>query len=190
MDIIKENMFFVVMGVVVLIALALFVVLVRPLQVKNAGREGDVTKLHNDLVRLLDPNKELPNTAAIKKATDYSKAYEMALSDLEKELQKKRLGTRLPGIAEKDRDQRGVFKTIYEQNTTKLKEKLASRNILTGPEAWHFWDWQEGVPDLAVEGVMATKELFLIDKIVDIIANPNIFIKQLDRLEVNPGETR
>jgi hypothetical protein len=77
-DIIKENMFFVVMGVVVLLALALFLVLVQPIKSENAAREKDVQSLLSSLTRLEEKRKkdEMPNDVAIRAAQAFRKAYE------------------------------------------------------------------------------------------------------------------
>jgi len=189
-DIIKENMFFVVMGVVVLIALALFVVVVRPGKVDNERKEVEMNALRNSLDRLVNGDKILPTVEDRRKAEQHHEAYVNELVGLEAELSTKQLGAKLPDLAERDRDKPGAFKTVYMNSIEQLRDRVRRRGISAKPEAWKFWDWKEGVPDLRTQGVIATKEYFLIRELVAIITIPALEVKQLDRLEVNSGETR
>jgi len=189
-DIIKENMFFVVMGVVVLIALALFVVVVRPGKAQNEQSELKMKALQTSLNRLVHGDKILPTEEDRRNAKKHHEDYVKELSGLEADLAKKKLGTRLPDLAVRDQNKPGAFKTVYMASIEQLKDRVRQRDITAKPEAWNFWDWKEGVPNLETQGVIATKEYFLTKELISIITIPKLEVKQLDRLEVNPGENR
>jgi len=191
-DIIKENMFFVVMGAVVLLALALFLVLVQPIKSENAARESDVRNLLSSLTRLEDKKKkdEMPNEVAITAGKAYSKAYEEQLQALIDELSKMQLSTDLPGLDPGEKDAPGAFKTVYQKDVEQLKRRLDEKRITLGTDVWYFWDWGDGVPKQAEQRELATKEFSLMRELIEIIASPELRVMQLDHLEVNQGETR
>ena len=194
MNIIKENMFFVVMGAVVLLALVLFLVLVQPIKSENAAREKDVQNLLARLTRLRDKN-EVPNEVAIRAGGEYSKKYEDQLRALIDEssdaLSKKQLSTDLPSLAPEEKEAPGAFKTVYQKDVELLKRRLDEKRITTGSkDVWYFWDWGDGVPKQAEQRELATKEYSLMHELIEIIASPELSVMQLDCLEVNPGEVR
>jgi hypothetical protein len=189
-NIIKENMFFVVMGAVVLLALVLFLALVQPIKSENAAREKEVQSLLSSLNGLRDKS-ELPNDVAIHAAQEYRKKYDEQLQALIDELSKMQLGTDLPGLAPEEKDAPGSFKTVYQKDVEVLKRRLDEKRITVGArDVWYFWDWQDGVPKQAEQRVLATKEYSLMRELIEIIASPELRVMQLDCLEVNPGEIR
>jgi hypothetical protein len=189
-NIIKENMFFVVMGVVVLLALVLFLVLVQPIKSENAAREKDVQSLLSSLNRLRD-KPEMPNDVAIHSAQEYRKRYDDQLQALIDELSKMQLSTDLPTLPPEEKDQPGAFKTVYQKDVELLKRRLDEKRITTGTrEVWYFWDWGDGVPKQAEQRELATKEYSLMHELIEIIASPELSVMQLDCLEVTPGEVR
>lgn len=192
MDVIKENMFFVVMGVVVLVALVLFMVLVQPRERGNRDKQTDVTNLRASLTGLLEKEDEegLPNEAAIDAAKKYRKKFDDQLALLVDGLSKMRLSTDLPNLEKGLENEPGAFKTVYQKDITDLKRMVTEKRIDTTQATWNFWDWDEDVPRKAEQRKRATKEYSLIRELIAIITVPELEVMQLDRLEVNPGETR
>jgi len=187
-DVIKENMFFVVMGAVVLLALVLFVVVVRPYKSNNDTLQGEVQALDANLARLVGSN--LPDQKAMTEAENYRHKYEEQFEILKDELSKMHLSTDLPGLDPAQKDEPGAFKTVYEKNVAALKRLLAEKSIAAVPETWSFWDWGEDVPKQKDQRELATKEYSLIRELIAIITSPELHVMQLGRVEVNPGETR
>lgn len=188
MDVIKENMFFVVMGVVVLVALALFLVVVQRQEAENKQIEGEVQLLKSSMSRLLQLGDKLPKKVAISEAEKYRGKYVEQYDILKDELSKMRLSTELPGLGRDEGP--GAFKTVYEKRINELKAQLQEKGIAAGPDTWSFWDWGDDVPSQEVQRVLATKEYSLIRELLEIIISPELHVMQLDRVEVNPGETR
>lgn len=185
MDVIKENMFFVVMGLVVLVALALFVVVVRPLKTGNDILQTEVDGLKTSLARLLALKKdELPNKGAISAAEEFRAGHVQQYEILKGKLSKMSLS------ADLGEDDPGAFKTVYQKKVAQLKRQLQEKGIVAGPDTWHVWDWGDDVPRQEVQRVLATKEYSLMSELLEIITSPALGVKQLDRIEVNPGETR
>ena len=188
MDIIKENMFFVVMGAVVLVALALFLVVVQGQEAENKRIESDVQGLKSSMERLLRLGEKLPTKVAIPAAEKYRGKHVEQVEVLKTQLSKMQLSTELPGLGTDEGP--GAFKTVYEKKVDELKRQLQEKGIASGPETWHTWDWGEDVPSQEVQRVLATKEYSLIRELLEIIISPELHVMQLDRIEVNPGETR
>ncbi|KPL02488.1 MAG: hypothetical protein AMK75_02735 [Planctomycetes bacterium SM23_65] len=188
MDVIKENMFFVVMGLVVLVALGLFVVVVRPLKARNDVLQSDVEGLKTSLARLLSlKDDKLPNRGAIPAAEKFRAGHVEQYDILKTQLSKMSLSTKLPEL---DEDDPGAFKTVYQKRIAELKGQLSEKGVVAGPDTWHVWDWGDDVPRQEVQRILATKEYSLMSELLAIITSPGLGVKQVDRLEINPGETR
>jgi hypothetical protein len=191
-DIIKENMFFVVMGVIVLVAIALFFVFVQPLQSSNDDLRRAVKELNERLQGLLERKGKPPlaNDVSIRLAKDYRKGYQEEVTTLEDMLKTKRLSIDLPGLKETEKDSPAAFKTVYQINVAQVKRGINEKRITCGGDDVGFWNWGEAVPDRPEQRTLAAKELSLIRELMAIIESPELEISQIDRLEVNPGETR
>ena len=198
MNIIKENLFFVVMGAVVLLALILFVVIVQPLKSSNAKLEADVRGLNDRLSELVQQSGmpktpkdvKLPNQETMRAAKFFHDTFDNQLKTAEIELTQKRLSETLPGLTEADRNEPGTYKNMYENQKALLLKKLAEKHITSGSDCWAFWNWGDGVPREEIQRIIASKEFHLISELVKIISSPELHVMQLDRAEVNPGEAR
>jgi hypothetical protein len=193
-NIIKENLFFVVMGVVVLLALVLFVVLVQPLKSSNSELGTRVDGLVKSLGELQKPstptNPVLPNARAMEAAGEYNRAYVEQLEKVKLTLSKMSLSSTLKGLDEATRNEPGAYKDVYAREVEGLKRRLGNKKIETGPNSWHFWDWGTGVPSDAGQRVQAAKELDLTSLLAEVVCKPSLDVRQLVQVEVNPDEAR
>ncbi len=198
MNIIKENLFFVVMGAVVLLALGLFVGLVQPLKSSNARLEAEVRDLVGELDRYVgqtvDPNKpekvKLPNREALRLSQAFRGMYDNQLQSIEMQLSRMQLSETLPNLASHEKDAPGAFKSVYEKETAGLQKRLKDKHIDALPGAWQFWNWGENVPKDEIQRILSAKEFALTSELVSVIMFADLRVVQLDRVEVNPNEAR
>ncbi len=194
MNIIKENLFFVVMGAVVLLALVLFVVLVQPLKSKNGELEAKVRGLVEDMEGLVSKSTAkkmvLPNDAALADAKLFRQRYEEEDNATVDWLAKMHLRESLENLEPNLADDPGAYKFVYDKSVQKLQKDLADKKISATADTWHFWDWGVNVPRDPAQRTMAARELSLSTELVNIVLSPKLHVMQLDRLEVNPGESR
>ena len=199
MDFIKENLFFVMMGVIVLLSLVAFGVVVHPMQVKNVRGKQKVENLEKRLSDYLRDSKLegrakhklMPTKAAIVEAETYKKDYEEQLDRLQRQLSRMVLSAKLPDVTDKAFGDALSFKNGYQRAVVSLKGLLRSAGINDdGDGTWNFWDWGTKTPNDPQEKIRAAKEYNLTRELIDILILPALKVKRVDYIEVNPGVPR
>jgi hypothetical protein len=206
-DRIKEHPFFVVMGVVVLVALALFFVLVEPMKRANAAKLAQVAELSNRLQRLMgdtakDKDKTktrdkdkvvLPNQVTMAAAQGvnarYAEETDKVLDRVKEMNLLKDMNKVLAPLTSIDVDE-AVFKVDYADNVKALMNRVLNKGINTPAGTWNFWDWGETMPSSRIQRELAAKEFVILAELVDIIELSELSVKVVERLEVNPGIAR
>lgn len=181
MERIRENMFFLVCGVVVAAAVAFY--LFYPGRAENQAKQEEVAGLLNRL-NIWTKQPFVYNTSAVDAAKQYHKNYEAQFEAVKAALVGKRLKDTLPGLT--DRDSTAVYSKVYHELVGEIERQM-SRGIVSAPDAWKPWDWGTRLPESREQRIEAAKEYWLTTEVLDILKQEKLGVVQLDKLEIEPG---
>ncbi|GEM_PF-4364427 len=201
MEQIRENLFFVVTGVVVVLCLAFVFnpwLSVMSWEAKNRAMDTEVKKLEGKLKEWANKKDLVPNESAIKAAKAYQAEYTAVFEGgeglpghmhegVKNYFAQKKLSTSLPGLEEANQDDAPGYLRAYREATGKLMKELQDAGIRAEAGAWSFWNWGEVPPYSKEQREEATREYWLTSHVLDVIQQKVLNVVHLDRLEINPG---